>query len=288
MMRPTLLIFCGVFAAMLIAGELPAHAQRHRATHLGNPEHRFAPPLTKPDQVRKLFANEKLKADVDRILDYVEWRGDHEDLRRAAATAEITEVRLPKGTRMPFMSTRHGGKAVALIDVGWFGEKPVEAYAFTFTSRGRAYRVVVPKPCSNFYVEDKGPTDEPQPVAAKRPVISLHFEVVDIEDPVQVGENVIYDLKILNQSPAPITNLKMTCSIPESESYVSGSGVTPIAQNGQFLKMGTLPVIEGNGTVTWRVIVKAVAVGDTRFRADLMCDQLERPITRFEATQLIP
>lgn len=96
----------------------------HRATHLGNPATRFAPPLQKPEDLRRLLtADEALRADVASVLRQAGWRGSLEDLRRAAAIAPIEAVRLPKGTRMPFMSTRRNGKAIALIDVIWEGKR---------------------------------------------------------------------------------------------------------------------------------------------------------------------
>jgi hypothetical protein len=53
------------------------------------------------------------------------------------------------------MSTRIKGQAVLLKEVLWAGEKPFPAYEFFFQSRGRHYRAVVPKPCSNFWVESR-------------------------------------------------------------------------------------------------------------------------------------
>jgi uncharacterized repeat protein (TIGR01451 family) len=101
-----------------------------------------------------------MRADVASILQQAGWKGNVEDLRRAAASATITEVKLPKGTRLPYMSARKDGKPVALIDVLWDGDEPIEAYVFEFASNGRRYRCVTPKPCSNFLTIDLGP-DQP-------------------------------------------------------------------------------------------------------------------------------
>ncbi|HAB16813.1 MAG TPA: hypothetical protein DCE44_10220, partial [Verrucomicrobiales bacterium] len=136
---------------------LLAEAQPHRATFLGNPQTRFAPPLERPSDLRARFRDEKLKPDIAVILAEWGWKGNLEDLHYAALTAEITEVQLPYGTRMPFMSSRKDGKPICLRDVIWEGKHPAPAYVFTFSSNGRKYRCVTPKACSNFFIEDLGP-----------------------------------------------------------------------------------------------------------------------------------
>ena len=51
------------------------------------------------------------------VLNEVGWKGNLEDFDRAAASAEITEVQIAPGTRLPFMSSRKNRKAHALVDV---------------------------------------------------------------------------------------------------------------------------------------------------------------------------
>jgi len=93
----------GLVLALVGAAIAPATAQQHRAVRLGHPSTRFAPPLMQPEQLRELFANERLKDDVAEILRQAGWPGNVDDLRRAGATAPITEISLPVGTRMPYM-----------------------------------------------------------------------------------------------------------------------------------------------------------------------------------------
>ena len=116
-----------IFGFTLLAK--PAQAE-HRATFLGHPAHRFAPPLKRSEDLRQLLLNEALRADIESILDQAGWKGDTDDLIRAAASADIVEWRIPVNGRMPFMSSRKNGKPIALIDVVWVGKEPIEAFAF--------------------------------------------------------------------------------------------------------------------------------------------------------------
>lgn len=193
----------------------------HRATHLGHPETRFAPPLKTEGDLRKRFRDEQLKPDIASILEQWGWKGDLDDLYYAALTAPVTEVKLPKGTRMPFMSSREKGKPVLLRDVVWDGKTPVDAYAFRFSSNGRKYRCVTPKACSNFYLEDLG---------AELPVLRL-TKVAPITallcDPFEIK------LTVQNTGEGIATGVLITDVLPEGLRLADG-------QNRVRLEVGTL------------------------------------------------
>lgn len=135
----------------------PIQAESHRATHLGNPSTRFAPPVAAPDDLRVRFLDPNLRPDFVSILEQWGWQGDVKDLFSAAANAQIEDIKIAVGQVMPFMSSRKDGRPVCLRNVTWAGYVPEPAYAFVFASRGQRYRCVTPKACSNFYLEDLGP-----------------------------------------------------------------------------------------------------------------------------------
>jgi hypothetical protein len=156
-----------------LVGFAPAHAQQHRATRLGNPATRFAKPLKQGDDLRVLLRAENMKADVAAILQQVGWKGSLEDLDRAAATADIQDIEIPPGTRLPYMAARKKGEPVALMDVEWAGNKPFEAYAFEFSSGCQRYRLVTPKACSNFWIESLGKDTSEQCMPKPDPVVGI-------------------------------------------------------------------------------------------------------------------
>jgi hypothetical protein len=168
--------FTAGFAAALMLGALAftAEAQQHRATRLGNPATRFAKPLKKADDLRVLLRSEKMKADIAAVLADVGWPGDAADLDRGAATAEISAIDIAPGTRLPFMAARKNRKAYAMRDVLWAGRKPIDAFSFEFTSKCTRYRLITPKACSNFWVEEIGKdTSSPGCAAPPPPVVSV-------------------------------------------------------------------------------------------------------------------
>jgi hypothetical protein len=162
--------FVALLAPALALGfvAVAAEAQQHKATRLGNPATRFSKPLKKGDDLRVVLRGEKTKADVAAVLNEVAWKGSLEDLDRAAAAAEITDVQIAPGTRLPFMASRQNRKPHALMDVLWAGKKPIDALAFEFSSNCVRYRLVTPKACGNFWIEELG-KDTADPKCAPPP-----------------------------------------------------------------------------------------------------------------------
>ena len=207
-MSPLLLRCPGAIGLAVLAAGLAfsplSHAQQHRATRLGDPAHRFAPPLKQPEDLRRLLLDPAMRPDIEAILKQAKWTGNVDDLIQAARIQPIADIRLPKGTRMPFMSSRNDGKPVALIDVVWAGKEPVEAFAFKFVSKGRQCHLITPKPCSNFYVVDLGPAPAP----------SLHLEkfapaTVTLCAPVE------FRYRVHNKGNAPATGVRVSEALPE-------------------------------------------------------------------------
>lgn len=136
-------------------------SEPHRATRLGNPATRFADPLHTPDDLRRTLLSEALRGDVNTILRLSGYLGHFDDFRAAVASADIREISIPVGTVLPAMSTRRRGEAHLLRNVLWAGKAPIDAYEFSFISGDRRYRVVTPKACSNFWVEEQLPRPAP-------------------------------------------------------------------------------------------------------------------------------
>jgi hypothetical protein len=149
-------------ALALLVSAAPAHSEPHRATHLGNPATRFAPPLKTPEDLRRTLLNPALRDDVTLVARRSGYTGDMEDFLRAAETAPIQALSIPPNTLLPAMSTRRKGKADVIRNVLWAGKQPIDAYAFSFISGERRYRVVTPKACSNFWVEEQQPQPRPE------------------------------------------------------------------------------------------------------------------------------
>lgn len=369
----------------------PLQAQQHTAHQLGHPTTRFADPIHTPAELRDRLTSEKLKADVAFVVNQCDgWQGDIEDFRQAASTAPVTALQIPVGTRLPAMSSRKNGKPILLRNVLWGGKESIDAYEFSFYSKGRRYRCVTPKQCCNFWVEDLGPDyrtpvltiecNSPEEVLSHRPVRvcmtvkntgdapdelvtvtlsipegamfssptgatkadarrlvwrihnlapgvskllcadftapqpgslafassacgaiaqpvetqcatrvtgipAILFEVIDIEDPIEVDQQDTYELSVYNQGSSTLTNVKIVCTLEDSQQFISGTGATTVQAQDRTVTSSPLAALAPKATAKWQVVVKALAAGDVRFAAELTFDQSQRPIEETEATR---
>jgi uncharacterized repeat protein (TIGR01451 family) len=116
-------------------------------------------------------------------------------------------------------------------------------------------------------------------------VPAILLEVVDIEDPVEVGKEVTYEIRVTNQGTAADTKVLIICKLPDSQEFVSASGPTPARAEGKTVIVEALPSLDAKATVTWRVVVKAVQAADARFQVELSSDQFQQPINEGESTR---
>ncbi|MDD3115942.1 MAG: hypothetical protein PHO45_01075 [Victivallaceae bacterium] len=123
--------------------------------------------------------------------------------------------------------------------------------------------------------------------SAKTDVIGIPailLEVVDIEDPLAVGGVETYVITATNQGSAPATNVKIICSLEDSQEYVSGDGASAVTAKNGTIECAPYPSLQPGAKATWNVRVKALKAGDVRFKTVMTSDQLSRPVEETEAT----
>ena len=115
-------------------------------------------------------------------------------------------------------------------------------------------------------------------------VPGILLEMIDVEDPIEVGQNETYIITVTNQGNEADTNLIVTCMIEDTQSYVSSEGVTPATQTGKMVKFATLPSLAPKTKAVWKVVTRAEKADDVRFKVTLTSDQLRRPVEKTEST----
>jgi uncharacterized repeat protein (TIGR01451 family) len=112
------------------------------------------------------------------------------------------------------------------------------------------------------------------------------LEVVDIEDPVNIGSLVTYVITVTNQGSANSTNIRITCVLEDNIQYVSSAGTSPGSVEGNTIRFAPLGILPPKAEATWRVVGTAVKPGDVRFKVIMNTDQLTRSVEETEATHL--
>ena len=200
----------------------------------------------------------------------------------APAKNLVLEDQLPLGVK--FVAASNGGKALA-GKVSWnlgtlapgssrkvsVTVMPNEAGTLTNTVSATAT-------CA------EGVTASVKTLVAGIPAVLL--EVIDIEDPVELGSQTTYVIIATNQGSSPGTNISIVCTLEDNEQYISSTGATRGAIEGNTITFVPLRSLAPKAKATWRVVVKAVKTGDVRFKVTMNTDQLTRPVEETEATHL--
>ncbi|HEV3259335.1 MAG TPA: DUF11 domain-containing protein [Gemmataceae bacterium] len=116
---------------------------------------------------------------------------------------------------------------------------------------------------------------------------ALLLEVVDTDDPVEVGAQTSYKILVRNQGAVPATNVRVTGTAPKHEAVVRATGPADNRKDGQKVLYEPLTLQPGQ-EANYQVFVKTLEPGDVRFHVELTADQLTsgRPVVEEESTTI--
>jgi uncharacterized repeat protein (TIGR01451 family) len=182
-----------------------------------------------------------------------------------------------------FVSASHGGMLQADGTVAWDLASLAPGASRTLTLNVNT--VAVGNAVNEVRAKDACSTPVKATVTtAIEGVPAVLLEVIDLTDPVEIGEQTVYEITATNQGFAQATNVTIVCELEDNQDYVSDSGATDGTLTGQVVKFAPLAVLAPKEKAVWQVVVKATAAGDTRFTVRMTADQLTRPVMETEAT----
>ena len=110
--------------------------------------------------------------------------------------------------------------------------------------------------------------------------------MIDVSDPIEVGQEEVYIITIVNQGSAPGTNITIEAEFEDNFEFVSTSGPTESTVKGRKIVFDPLELINPKQEVSWMVTLKAVKPGDVRFHMTMKSDELSRAVMETEATTI--
>ena len=112
-----------------------------------------------------------------------------------------------------------------------------------------------------------------------------HMSLIDSEDPVAVGDQFTYTIKVLNQSEGnTLHNMTIVGLVPGEMVYVSADGPTSFTVVGSEVRFGAVATLAPGATVEFHIKVKATAAGSAVFNATMRWDEFGEPIVNQEGT----
>ena len=117
---------------------------------------------------------------------------------------------------------------------------------------------------------------------------ALMMELADADDPVEVGANTSYQIRVTNTGTKSESNLQLVCAVPEQMKFLDARGPAGCAckVQGQQVVFQPLPNLTPRADAIYRVYVHCLRPGDCRFRAQITADGLSNPVLREESTRV--
>ena len=198
------------------------------------------------------------------------------------AVATDVQVKLALDEGMKVVSATEGGKARDGA-VYWAIKSIHPGETKRLSARALAKRIMIARAVAE---ASATAADKVESVMSTdvRGVAALVTGLVDINDPVPIGENEIYEITAENTGSLPATRIKIKCFLEDSMEYVQATGATKGILKGKVLTFESLPSLEPQAEAKWRVVIKAKKAGDVRFAITVESDQLQRPVEIDEAT----
>ncbi len=135
-----------------------------------------------------------------------------------------------------------------------------------------------------------GLTDQSSQEIVIEGVAAILFQLVDLEDPIEVNGETNYEIRVVNQGSKAATNVRIVALLPKHLQAISAEGPTRhiIDQpaNDQRVLFDPLPQLAPKADVTYLVKVRALQAGDARMRVQLLTDDMESPVTKEESTRV--
>ena len=116
-------------------------------------------------------------------------------------------------------------------------------------------------------------------------VAALFFEVADAADPIEVGGETIYEVRVINQGTKTSTNVRVAAQLPPALKPLEAGGATSAVITGQQVVFESLPRLAPKADALFRIRVQGLAKGNAQVGVQLSSDEIP-PFTKEESTRV--
>lgn len=116
-------------------------------------------------------------------------------------------------------------------------------------------------------------------------VSSLTLNIVDVNDPVEVGAPTSYEIVVKNDGSVDATNVAIACELPQGVQFISAQGPTDSLAEIDMILFRPLARLAPGETVVYKLNVKGLVDGNLRTRVRLASDSADQALTFEELTR---
>jgi uncharacterized repeat protein (TIGR01451 family) len=133
---------------------------------------------------------------------------------------------------------------------------------------------------------DPGLREQAEAALEIRGIPAFRLEVIDLDDPVEVGAKTMYRIDVTNQGSLPGNQVEIVATVPKEMRVLNADGPTKPTVDGQKVTFPPVDAVAPKQTLSYSVQVQAVQPGDVRFRVELRSAQLREPVIEEESTTI--
>lgn len=200
-----------------------------------------------------------------------------------AASNIRTKYVVPEG--FEFIEADRGGRPTADGSIEWFVGQlaPGETSKLNVTLKAKTLGSFVHKAG---VVSEQGASKSAEMPTKIEGVVSLAVTMQDKDDPVEVGQETLYEIRVANEGSMDARNVVLTCDIPNGITVKSVRGpVNYYNRAGQVVFAGLKALPAGKATV-YQLVITATSGGSKKLRARVVSDSVREPLTAEELTKV--
>lgn len=200
------------------------------------------------------------------------------------ATSNVrAKYRIPEGFEL--LEADRGGRRAADGTIEWFVGQlaPGESSVFTVTVRAKQLGTFTHQAG---VVSEHGATKSADMTTRVEGVASLAITIQDRDDPVEVGQETLYEIRIANEGSRDATNVVLSCELPTGMKVTGVRGPVRYTTRNGVLEFAPLETLAAGKSSVYQVIVSATGGGSQRLRARLTSDSVREPLISEELTRV--
>ncbi|MCO6046377.1 DUF11 domain-containing protein [Aeoliella sp. ICT_H6.2] len=118
-------------------------------------------------------------------------------------------------------------------------------------------------------------------------VPALRVSVVDQQDPIRGGDQVVYKIVVFNQGKAPDKNVQVSAELPGNLEFQQASGETSASADGRQVSFEAVEQVMPGEKLEWKLIAAAEGSGEALIKVNVSSDSLEGTVQSQEPTYLL-
>jgi uncharacterized repeat protein (TIGR01451 family) len=127
--------------------------------------------------------------------------------------------------------------------------------------------------------------EKEQPVTIEG-LAAILFQVADTADPIEVGGETSYEVRVVNQGSKAAANVRLAVIVPPELKAVAADGPSRHAIDSDRVVFDSFALLAPKAETVYHIRAKSLRPGDLRVRFQLLTDDMKLPVMKEESTRV--